>query len=86
MAAPKAVETASAIAKASNGCMSYQLTSTEISTPVNAITAPTERSMPPDRMTKVMPTAAMPRKALSVKRLPATRVDSMFGNWNTQTA
>ena len=48
-------------------------------TPTKAITAPTDRSMPPEMTTKVMPTAAMPRKALSVSRLPATRVEKKAG-------
>ncbi|MNG39983.1 hypothetical protein D3C84_1283640 [compost metagenome] len=50
------------------------------------MTEPIDRSMPPDRITKVMPTAAMPRKALSVKRLPITRVDRMLGYCITQSA
>ena len=41
--------------------------------PVKATMAPTERSMPPARMTKVIPTAHSPRKELSVKRLRKTR-------------
>ncbi len=52
-----------------------------LSTVVKPITAPTERSMPPEMITKVIPTAVMPRKALSVRKLPSTRVESMAGNW-----
>ena len=36
---------------------------------MKAITEPTDRSIPPEMITKVMPTATMPRKALSVRRL-----------------
>ena len=39
---------------------------------VSAITEPTDRSMPPDRITNVMPTATMHRKALSISRLRKT--------------
>ena len=38
----------------------------------SATTDPTERSMPPVRMTKVIPTASTMRKALSMKRLAKT--------------
>jgi len=48
-------------------------------TPVKAITDPMDRSIPPERMTKVMPTAAIPRKALSVSRFDITRVESIAG-------
>ncbi len=86
MAAPKAVAIVSAMKKAVSGCMPYQVTSTAIRTLVKPMTEPTDRSMPPERITKVMPTAAMPRNALSVSRLPRTRVESMFGNWMMHTA
>ena len=49
-------------------------------TPVNAITEPTERSIPPERITKVMPTAIIPKKALSVRILQITRVEAKAGN------
>ena len=39
---------------------------------VSAMTEPTDRSMPPERITKVMPTATMHRKALSISRLRKT--------------
>ena len=45
-------------------------------TVVKPITEPTERSMPPEMMTKVMPVATTPRKALSVRRLATTRVEA----------
>ncbi|MNI45786.1 hypothetical protein D3C73_1002260 [compost metagenome] len=75
----------SAARKAVSGCTPKEPTKTATKTLVKAMTEPTERSMPPDRMTKVMPTAAMPKKALSVRRLPITRVDSMLGNCRTQS-
>ncbi|MNT91282.1 hypothetical protein D3C72_2323500 [compost metagenome] len=39
---------------------------------VSATTEPTDRSMPPERITKVMPTATMIKKALSISRLRNT--------------
>src|ERR1035437_2998401 len=39
---------------------------------LNATTDPTDRSMPPDRITKVMPTATMTKKALSISRFKNT--------------
>jgi hypothetical protein len=39
---------------------------------VSAITAPTDRSMPPERITNVMPTATMHRNALSMIRFRNT--------------
>ena len=39
---------------------------------VSAMTEPTERSMPPEMMTKVIPMAVTSRKALSMKRLRKT--------------
>jgi hypothetical protein len=39
---------------------------------VSAITEPTDRSMPPVRMTKLMPTATISRKPLSISRLRNT--------------
>ncbi|MNL45209.1 hypothetical protein D3C87_1678380 [compost metagenome] len=86
MMPPKVAAMASARAKAASGCQPAQLISTAISTPVKPMTAPTERSMPPERMTKVMPTAVMPRKALSVRKLPRTRVENMDGNCMTANA
>jgi hypothetical protein len=38
----------------------------------SAITAPTLRSMPPPRITKLMPTAMTSRKALSISRFSIT--------------
>src|SRR2546428_533162 len=48
----------------------------------NATIAPTDRSMPPERMTKVIPTAHRPRKALSVKRLVNTRSEKNALYWS----
>src|SRR5256885_10022943 len=45
---------------------------------VNATTAPTDRSMPPERITNVAPTAAIPRKALSPNRFTITRSEEKF--------
>jgi hypothetical protein len=38
----------------------------------NPITAPTDKSMPPEKITSVSPIAAIPSAALSVKRFTAT--------------
>ena len=54
--------------------------STAMKTPAKAMTEPTERSIAARQDDTVMPTATMPRYALSVRRLPITRVDSMAGN------
>jgi hypothetical protein len=70
--------------KARYGLSPYRSMVTARNTPVKAMTDPTDRSMPPDRITKVMPTATMPRKALSVRRLPITRVEAKLGNWARQ--
>ncbi len=39
---------------------------------VSAITEPTERSIPPEMMTKVIPIAAITRKELSINKLRKT--------------
>jgi len=39
---------------------------------VSATIEPTDRSIPPDRMTNVMPTATISRKALSISRFMNT--------------
>ena len=44
-----------------------------------ASTEPTDRSMPPETITKVMPTAITSKKALSINRLKITCVDSRPG-------
>ncbi len=54
------------------GCQSYRSTRVASSTVVNATTAPTERSMPPVRITKVMPVATTSKKALSIRRFRNT--------------
>ena len=43
-----------------------------VTIPVSATTDPTERSMPPVRMTNVIPTATTSRKALSMKMFSTT--------------
>ena len=72
MKAPKSVPTAIEITTATKGCMPNPVTSSAIRTPTKAIIDPTERSIPPDRMTNVMPTAVMIRNALSVRSAPRT--------------
>ena len=49
-----------------------------ITTPTKPIIDPIDRSMPPERMTKVVPIAAMMTKALSARMSPNTRVDKKF--------
>jgi hypothetical protein len=46
---------------------------------VRATTEPTERSIPPERITKVIPTAAIPKNALSIKRLINTCNEKKLG-------
>ena len=46
-----------------------------ITTPTKPIIEPIDRSMPPDRMTKVVPIAAVMMKALSARMSPSTSVD-----------
>ena len=61
MHSPNAVVSASSRAKTASGCSPVSRSMTAMNTPENAITDPMLRSIPPDRMTMVMPTAAMPR-------------------------
>ncbi|MNP47580.1 hypothetical protein D3C76_1416420 [compost metagenome] len=42
---------------------------------VKAIMEPTDKSIPPETITKVMPTAAISRKALSINRLSSTCIE-----------
>ena len=70
--------------KASSGEMPQKPIALARNTPVKAITDPTERSIPPERITNVMPTAIMPKKALSVRMLQITRVEAKPGNWVRQ--
>jgi hypothetical protein len=70
--APKAVPIASTKGSTANGLQPWRCTSDAETMVVNAITEPTERSMPPARITKVMPTAQMIRKALSMNRFRNT--------------
>ena len=86
MAAPNRAATPSARAKAASGGTPQRSIATARNTLVKPITEPIERSMPPETITKVMPTATMPRKALSVRRLPTTRVDRKAGNCAAQSA
>ena len=61
IAAPKRVVIASSSAKAASGCIPVSRSSTAINTPEKAMTDPTDRSIPPEMMTTVIPTATMPR-------------------------
>ncbi len=72
MNAPKQVPISSTTGTAAAGLQPWRSTSDANTMVVSATTAPTDRSMPPERMTKVMPTATMMRKALSISRLRNT--------------
>ncbi len=73
MIAPKAVPPTRTMGNTTSGCMLYLLINTLQTTPVSAITAPTDKSIPPDKITKVMPTAAIIKNALSLSKLKNTR-------------
>ena len=83
---------ANVIAKLAHGLADDMLTTTVlactckkiISPAMKAAIDPTERSSPPAVITKVMPTAMMPKKALSVSMLQITRVEANPGNWVRQ--
>jgi hypothetical protein len=64
---------------ATPGATPRPVTSVAVKMDVNPITAPTERSMPPAKITSVIPRAAMPRNALSAKRLVITRAEKKPG-------
>ncbi|MCY1312678.1 hypothetical protein D9M70_631210 [compost metagenome] len=72
MKAPKAVPMSSTSGIATAGLQPRCSTSAASTMVLSATTEPTERSMPPERITKVMPTATMIRKALSISRLRNT--------------
>jgi len=72
MNAPNAVPISSTSGMATMGFQPRCSTSAASTMVVSATTDPTERSMPPDRITNVMPTATMMRKALSISRLRKT--------------
>ena len=82
--APKAQPITSTSGKATSGEIPQKPIALARKTPVKAITDPTDRSIPPERLTKVMPTAMIPRKALSVRILQITRVEAKPGNWVRQ--
>ena len=46
-----------------------------MTTPTKPIIEPIDRSMPPERITKVVPIAAMMMKALSARMWPSTSVE-----------
>ena len=78
--APNAQPIASTSGNATSGEIPQKPIAFARNTPVNAITDPTERSIPPERITNVIPTAMMPKKALSVRILQITRVEAKPGN------
>src|SRR5690606_6840147 len=73
MAAPNPVPSSRTNGKTARGCQLYCEINTLQITPVSAITAPTDKSIPPDKITKVMPTAAIIKNALSLSKLKNTR-------------
>jgi hypothetical protein len=75
MNAPRPAPASTASGQASAGCSPRPMTSVAVKIDVHPITAPTERSMPPEKITSVIPTAAMPRNALSAKRFTSTRAE-----------
>src|SRR5665213_1425403 len=83
MLAPNRVAITKASAKAMRGGMPNQVIKTESNTLVKPTTAPTDKSMPPEIITNVAPTATIPRKELSVNRFVNTRTESIDGNCNT---
>ena len=72
IAAPNSVPPASTSVIISNGGSCARSTPQASTMVVSATTEPTERSMPPDRITKVMPIATTSRKALSISRFSST--------------
>jgi hypothetical protein len=78
-AVPKSVPSPRAIAIARSGCSAGSVpvpfTSVAIRMLVQAMTAPTDKSIPPERMTNVTPTAATPRNALSETKFRKTRAE-----------
>ena len=73
--APKPAPKASIIAPDSSGCQPT-VSRLAITTPTKPIIEPIDRSMPPERMTKVVPIAAMMMKALSARMSPSTSVET----------
>ncbi len=69
---PSEAPSTSARAMTAAGLTAWRSSSVAESMVVSAITDPTERSMPPERMTNVIPMAVMTRNALSTKRLRNT--------------
>ncbi len=86
MAAPKPVASTMIKAKAAGGARFQRSIATAMNIDVKAATAPTERSIPPEMITTVMPTAAIPNTALSVSRSPITRPESTTGKRAAQRA
>jgi hypothetical protein len=72
IAAPNSAPPASSNGISSSGGQCARSTPQASSMVVKATTEPTDRSMPPDRITKLMPIATTSRKALSISRLRNT--------------
>jgi len=72
--APKPAPNTSISAAEASGCQPKP-SSLAITTPTKPIIEPIERSMPPERMTKLAPIAAMMRNALSSRMSPSTKLD-----------
>jgi hypothetical protein len=75
MPAPSAEPAASPSVHASPGAIWCFSISVAVKIEVNPMTAPTDRSMPPEKSTSVMPTAAMPRNTFSESRPMNTRAE-----------
>ena len=85
MQAPNTVPITNTSGMAAVGLQPWRSTSDASTIVVNATTEPTDRSMPPDRMTNVMPTATITRKALSISRLRNTCAEKKPG-YSTEPA
>ena len=72
--APNSAPKHSIIAADASGCHPTA-SRLAITTPTKPIIEPIDRSMPPERMTKVVPMAAMMMNALSARMSPRTRVE-----------
>ena len=83
--APNPTPNAIIIAPDARGCQP-SVSSRAMTIPTKPIIEPTDRSMPPERITKVDPIAAMMMKALSVRRSPSTCVDRKYRKLNAPTA
>jgi hypothetical protein len=76
MPVPKSAPTASTAGTAMTPGSRHFSKASASRTLTRPTTAPTDRSIPPERITKVSPMAAMPRKELSEKKLSRTRSEA----------